>query len=90
MPMDPSTLARVGAIVFIAIAITAAIIEATRTDASAPAPSATSVTMTDQRDPLGAELTRCSEAGEAATRDPACLKVWEQNRRRFLGQNRGN
>ena len=37
-------------------------------------------------DPLGPMLARCTELGEAATRDAGCRKTWMENRRRFLGQ----
>ncbi|MDU0953925.1 MAG: putative entry exclusion protein TrbK-alt [Bradyrhizobium sp.] len=83
--MDGKTLARVGAIVFVAVAITATAIEMNRKDVS------TDVLATRGRpvtalDPLTAELLRCSEIGEAGTRDPGCLKAWAENRRRFLGR----
>ncbi|MFC5396792.1 putative entry exclusion protein TrbK-alt [Bosea vestrisii] len=83
--MDGKTLARVGAIVFVAVAITATAIEMNRKDVS------TDVLATPGRpvtapDPLASELLRCSEIGEAGTRDPNCLKAWAENRRRFLGR----
>ncbi|TPI12187.1 hypothetical protein FJW06_17450 [Mesorhizobium sp. B4-1-3] len=83
--MDGKTLARVGAIAFIAVAITATAIEMNREDASADAP-ATQGRPATAPDPLAAELLRCSEIGEAGTRDPNCLKAWAENRRRFLGR----
>lgn len=86
--MDGKTLARIGAIVFVAVAITATVIQMTRRDALPPAPVASSAPTADRQDPLGAELTRCSRAGEAATRDPVCLNAWAENRRRFLGHSR--
>jgi conjugative transfer region protein TrbK len=83
--MDGKTLARIGAVVFVAIAVTATAIEMTRRDdrKNSPAAQARSVT---ERDPLDAELARCSGMGEAGARDPSCLKIWADNRRRFLGQ----
>ena len=83
--MDGKTLARIGAVVFVAIAVTATAIEMTRRDdrQNSPATQARSVT---ERDPLGAELARCSGMGEAGARDPSCLKTWAENRRRFLGE----
>ena len=83
--MDGKTLARVGAIVFIAVAITATAIEMTRKDV-APDALATQGRPVSAQDPLAAELLRCSEIGAAGARDPACLKPWAENRRRFLGQ----
>jgi conjugative transfer region protein TrbK len=83
--MDGKTLARIGAIVFVAIAITATAIEMNRKD-DKPEGFATQDRPITPQDPLAAELLRCSEIGETGTRDPVCLKVWSENRRRFLGQ----
>lgn len=83
--MDGKTLARIGAVVFVAIAVTATAIEMTRKDdrQNSPATQARAVT---ERDPHGAALARCSRMGEAGARDPSCLKIWAENRRRFLGE----
>ena len=83
--MDGKTLARIGAIVFVAFAIVAAVIDMNRpddrqADFTMPGPA------TIARDPLDAELARCSGLGEAGPRDPSCLKAWAENRRRFVGQ----
>ena len=83
--MDGKTLARIGAIVFVALAIVAAVIDMNRpddrqADFTMPGPAIIA------RDPLDAELARCSGLGEAGPRDPSCLKAWAENRRRFLGQ----
>lgn len=83
--MDGKTLARIGAIVFVALAITATAIEMNHKDV-APETFPTQSRPVTARNPLDAELLRCSEAGEAGARDPACLKAWAENRRRFLGQ----
>lgn len=83
--MDGKILARVGAIVFVAVAITATAIEMNRKDIS-PDALATRGRPVAAQDPLAAELLRCSEIGEAGTRDAGCLKAWVENRRRFLGQ----
>lgn len=83
--MDGKTLARIGAVAFVALAITATAIELSRKDdrseAYAPSPQPVS-----GRNPLDVELARCSGLGEVGARDTACLKAWAQNRRRFLGQ----
>ena len=82
--MEGKTLARIGAIVFVAFAMTATVIELTREEEltrAAPAPAfAPSV------DPLHAEQRRCQRLGEAAVRDAACLEVWAETRDRFLGR----
>jgi conjugative transfer region protein TrbK len=84
--MDGKTLARLGAVVFVAIAVTATAIEMTRKDDRQNSPTAQTRTVMD-RDPLGAELARCSAMGEAGPRDPSCLRAWAENRKRFLGQS---
>ena len=84
--MDGKTLARLGAVVFVAIAVTATAIEMTRKDDRQNSPTAQTRTVTE-RDPLGTELARCSAMGEAGPRDPSCLRAWDENRKRFLGQS---
>lgn len=81
--MHAKTLARVGAIVFIAIAITATAIQMSRKE-ERPEPWASSRPATAASDPLPGELFRCQALGEAGPRDPACLRAWAENRRRFL------
>lgn len=84
--MDGKMLARLGAVVFVGVAITATAIEMTRKpNAQDSAP--TIARPAPERDPLDAELARCSGIGEAGSRDPSCLKAWGQARRRFLGQS---
>lgn len=85
--MDGKTLARIGAVVFVAVAITATAIEMNRHEV-APDNVAAQPRPVTERDPLDADLARCSAIGEAGPRDPSCLKAWEQNRRRFLGEDR--
>ncbi|MBB5374017.1 putative entry exclusion protein TrbK-alt [Acidocella aromatica] len=83
--MDGKTLARIGAIVFVVLAIVAAVIDVNRPD-NPQVGLAMPRRPVIERDPLDAELARCSGLGEAGPRDPSCLKVWAENRRRFLGQ----
>ena len=83
--MDNKFLARLGAFSFVGMAIAATTIEIDRPsglqeDRAAPTPPIRT------RDPLHAELARCSQIGEAGPRDPSCLKAWAENRRRFLLQ----
>lgn len=82
--MDGKTLARLGALVFVALAATVTAIEMTRKD-ERPNNPPTQMGSRPERDPLDAELARCGALGEAGARDPACLKAWSDNRRRFLG-----
>ncbi|MBS7538905.1 putative entry exclusion protein TrbK-alt [Ancylobacter lacus] len=81
--MDAVLLARLGAVIFVAIAGTAAVVEMTRVE-EAPEPSPIR-TVGAARDPLRDEQRRCQQLGEAATQDAACLKIWAQTRDRFLG-----
>ena len=83
--MDGKTLARIGAIAFVALAIVATAIETTRHDDPVD-DAATIARPVVERDPLAVELVRCGEIGEAGGRDPSCLRAWAENRRRFLGQ----
>lgn len=89
--MDGKVLARLAAVIIVAVAATAAAVHLVRQDApagTAPSPSATSEA--PRFDPLGTTLQRCRELGEAATRDPDCLAAWDENRRRFLTPSEGN
>ncbi len=81
--MDGKTLARLGAVVFVAVAITATAIEMTRKEEAPDAWPSGRATAT-QADPLRDELIRCQVLGEAGPRDPACLRAWAENRSRFL------
>jgi conjugative transfer region protein TrbK len=81
--MDGKMLARLGAVVFVAVAVTATAIELSRDEE--PAESwASSRPSTAPSDPLREELLRCQALGEAGPRDPACLRAWAENRNRFL------
>jgi conjugative transfer region protein TrbK len=81
--MDSKTLARVGAIIFVSVAITATAIELTRKEEK-PAVRPTPV-HEEAPDPLREGQRRCQQMGEAAARDSECLAVWAETRDRFLG-----
>ncbi|WP_256754812.1 putative entry exclusion protein TrbK-alt [Mesorhizobium sp. Mes31] len=83
--MDGKIFARIGAVVFIAVALTVTVIEMSSKD-DEPDALATRDRSIASQDPLAAELRRCSRIGEAGPRDPGCLKAWAESRRRFLGQ----
>lgn len=83
--MEGKVLARIAAIVFVAVAITAAIIEMTREDVSGPAPFAPA--LQPSADPLREGQRRCQEMGEAAANDAECLAIWAETRDRFLGRS---
>lgn len=82
--MDGKLFARIGAIVFVAVAITATAIEMTRKKEE-PAAAAVRPVQETPVDPLRAAQRRCQLLGEAAARDTECLRVWAETRDRFLG-----
>ena len=81
--VDSKTLARIGAVAFVAVAITATVIELSRKEERAEIMPARPV-QAGAADLLRAELLRCQSLGEAGPRDPACLRAWAESRRRFL------
>ncbi|YBV94005.1 putative entry exclusion protein TrbK-alt (plasmid) [Phyllobacteriaceae bacterium JZ32] len=84
--MDGKLLARLGAIVFVAIAMTATATEMLRKREN-PAPSIRSGAAVElSEDPLRVGQRRCQQLGQAATSDAECLRVWAQTRDRFLGR----
>ena len=85
--MDGAMLARLGAVIFVAIAGTAAVVGMSREKAPEPSPMRT---VEVERDPLRDEQRQCQQLGEAAAQDAACLKVWAQTRDRFLGRTAPN
>ena len=84
--MDGKMFARIGAVVFVGVAITATAIEMTRPPQE-PEVRILRPDLDAQTAPSRPMLRRCRDMGEAATRDPVCLKAWAQNRDRFLKQS---
>ncbi len=82
--MDGKMLARLGAIIFVAFAITATVIELTRKEE--PDPVRSTPVLQSPADPLRQSLRRCQQMGEAAISDPDCLATWTKSRDRFLGR----
>lgn len=82
--MEGKTLARLGAIIFVAIAITAAAIEMVRQDD--PPVRERVRALEPAQDPLRDGQRRCQQLGEAAANDRGCLRVWAETRDRFLGR----
>ncbi|MBX7484043.1 putative entry exclusion protein TrbK-alt [Qipengyuania qiaonensis] len=81
--MEPKSLARIGAIGFVAIAVTMTAIEMSR----APEPVREEPSFVIEpagTDPLLAELRRCQALGAAGAEDRDCLAAWAENRRRFF------
>ena len=84
--MDGKMLARLAAVVFIAIAVTATAIDMARKDEpSAPPPASA---LQPPPDPLRDSLRRCQQLGEAAASDADCLAAWAESRRRFHSSDR--
>ncbi len=81
--MDGKMFARLGAVVFVAVAITATVVEMNRKE-EPPLYRSVGQAATASPDPLRDELIRCTLIGEAGARDAACLRAWAENRRRFL------
>ncbi|SOB87135.1 conjugative transfer region protein TrbK [Sphingomonas guangdongensis] len=81
--MDGKLFARIGAVVFVALAITATAVEMTRDKTPAARPDLLQP-VAQAEDPLRAELVRCQQLGEGGPRDVTCLRAWAENRRRFL------
>ena len=81
--MEGKTLAQMGAVAFVAIAMTATVLKVTRVE-DAPVTSSLRPAVPATHDLLRAELIRCQGVGEAGTRDATCLAAWAESRRRFL------
>jgi conjugative transfer region protein TrbK len=82
--MDGKMLARLCAVVFIAIAITATVVEMTRKEDAPASPSARA--LQPERDPLRESQRQCQRLGQRAAEDPECLRTWAETRDRFLGR----
>lgn len=81
--MDTKLFARIGAVAFVAIAITMSALQLREERVSAVT-EVVDVTDPDS-DPLPEQLRQCNAMGEAAARDPICHAAWAEKRRRFLG-----
>lgn len=78
-------LARLGAVAFVAVAITAAAVEMTLKE-EPPEDFSTRV-IESQRDPLRGDQRRCQQLGQQAASDTGCLRIWAETRDRFLGSS---
>ncbi|GAA5055091.1 MULTISPECIES: putative entry exclusion protein TrbK-alt [Sphingomonadales] len=81
--MDHKLLARIGAIIFVAIAVTMTAIEMSRAPEQ-PREEPVSEIERAGTDPLLAELRRCQGLGATGAEDRDCLAAWAENRRRFF------
>ncbi|WP_375286456.1 putative entry exclusion protein TrbK-alt [Sphingomonas sp.] len=82
--MDTKLFARIGAVVFVAIAITMTAIEMSRPPRPAREEPTAVADTSAKADPLLIELRRCQSLGQAGASDANCLRAWAENRRRFL------
>ncbi len=81
--MDGKLFGRIGAIAFVAVAITVAALDMRDRPKPAAADAAIAV-MEPDGDPLPTILRDCALLGEAGAHDRQCLDAWAENRRRFL------
>ena len=84
--MDTKLFARIGAIAFVAIAITMTIL--TLREEPRPAEPEIIAVLDPDTDPLPGVLRQCAAMGEAATSSRICIDAWAEKRRRFLGDPR--
>lgn len=82
--MDTKLLARIGAIAFVTLAVTATAIEFARRK---EAPASVSMNVSGPEiDPLRYDQRRCQQLGQKAADDAQCLRIWAGTRDRFLGR----
>ncbi len=82
--MDGKHLAQIGAIIFAAVAITTALIDARPRVWPELGPPLDPIHVMVGPDPLARDIARCQLLGEAGAHDARCLAAWAENRRRFL------
>ncbi|MFZ5702982.1 MAG: putative entry exclusion protein TrbK-alt [Pseudomonadota bacterium] len=80
--MDTKLFARIGAVAFVAIALT---MTALSLREERPPPDETVTVFEPDGDPLPAQLKACNDMGELALSSPDCRAAWAEKRRRFLG-----
>jgi conjugative transfer region protein TrbK len=82
--MDGKLLIRLGAVMFVTVAITAAVIELSRKDETLTSPP--EHLAQPEHDLLREGQRRCQQLGQKAADDTECLRVWAETRARFLGR----
>ncbi len=80
-------MARLIAILFLAIVMTIALIRMDRSGDLPPLPGRQAQPQVE--DPLREGQRRCQRMGEAAAEDTECLAIWAETRDRFLGRTSG-
>ena len=84
--MDTKLFARIGAIAFVAVAITMTAL--TLREEPRPAEPEVITVLDPDTDPLPGVLRQCAAMGEAAALSRICIDAWAEKRRRFLGDPR--
>ncbi|RDD68514.1 putative entry exclusion protein TrbK-alt [Paracoccus versutus] len=82
--MEGKAMARLVAILFLAIVMTVTLIRMERAGNLPPLPGRQS--QPQPEDPLREGQRRCQRMGEAAAKDAECLRIWAETRDRFLGR----
>ncbi|AWX94445.1 conjugal transfer protein TrbK [Paracoccus mutanolyticus] len=82
--MEVKALARLAAILFLAIVMTVTLIRMERSGDLPPLPGRQ--VQPQVEDPLREGQRRCQRMGEAAAEDAHCLAIWAETRDRFLGR----
>lgn len=80
--MNSKLFARIGAIAFVAIAITMSVVQLR--EERKPEPTETVTVAEPDGDPLPEMLRLCSELGQLAETTNECRQAWAENRHRFL------
>ncbi|RWA78309.1 putative entry exclusion protein TrbK-alt [Mesorhizobium sp.] len=80
--MDGKALVRITAAIFVAVAVTATAVEMIRKEDKSG--SAVLEAPATSQSPLRKGLRRCQVLGEGALRDSDCLRLWTEQRDRFL------
>ena len=83
--MGGKAMARLIAILFLAILMTVTLIRMERSGDLPPLPGRQ--VQPQAEDPLRAGQRRCQRLGEAAAEDADCLRIWSEARDRFLGRD---
>ena len=81
--MDSKLLARVGAAVFVGLAVAMTLVQMREEPATRAGPVPTA--WVPDGDPLPLQIKACAEMGELALSSPDCRAAWAEKRRRFLG-----
>lgn len=79
--------ARIGAIGFVAVALTMTALQLR--EEPSPVPGEVTTAFEPDGDPLPLQLRACAQMGELALSSPDCRAAWAEKRRRFLGLEGG-